>query len=95
VDEIPGPQAALLIFDHEHALPGDDEEVLLAALAVVHAVRLPGQENVDAKAELGELVIPFEVGVLPQLLVSPPGHVPRIEDEPSLTRRDAADLRLL
>jgi hypothetical protein len=40
VDEVPCLQAALLTFDHEHALPGNEKEVLLAALAVVHAVPL-------------------------------------------------------
>ena len=30
-------QVSLLALDHQHALAGDDEEVLLAALAVVDA----------------------------------------------------------
>ena len=40
VDEIPRLQAPFLALDHEHALAGDDEEVLLRPLAVVHAGRL-------------------------------------------------------
>jgi len=49
VDEVPCLQAALLTFDHEHALPGNEKEVLLAALAVVHAVPLSRHEHMDAK----------------------------------------------
>src|SRR5687768_12459712 len=39
VDEVPGPQRPLLALDQEQALPGEDEEVLLLVLAVVHAAR--------------------------------------------------------
>src|SRR6476660_6456139 len=64
VDEVPRRQAALLTFDHEHALSGNDKEVFLARLAVVRAA-LAAPENLDAEAELGPLLLPFEVGVLP------------------------------
>ncbi len=83
MDEVPGLQAALLTFDHEHALAGDDEEVLLAGLAVVQAA-LTGGDDLDAEAELRPLLPPFEVGVLPALLASDPGGVARVEHEPAL-----------
>ena len=54
VDEVPGPQAALLALDQEQTLAGEDEEVLLGVLAVVHAVRLPRREDGDRVADLGE-----------------------------------------
>ena len=44
-------EAPLLAFDQEHALAGDDEEVLLAAFAVVETA-LAGRKNLDAEAEL-------------------------------------------
>ncbi len=94
MDEVPGLQAALLTFDHQHALAGDDEEVLLAGLAVVQAV-LTGRENLDSEAELGPLLLPFEVGVLPALLASDPRRVARVEDEPALALGDDPELGLL
>src|SRR5215211_3529004 len=83
VDEVPGLQVALLTFDHEHTLAGDDEEVLLAPLAVVQAP-LTGRENQDSEAEVGPLLPPFEVRVLPALLASEPRHVTRVDYEPAL-----------
>ena len=64
VHEVPRLQPALLAVEDEDALPGDDEEVLLIRLAVVHAVRLAGLEHGDAEADLGELRLPFEHGGL-------------------------------
>ena len=61
----------LLALDHEHALAGDDEEVLLAALAVVDAP-LTRPHDLDAEAELRPLLPTLEVGVLPALLASDP-----------------------
>src|SRR5207302_1063927 len=90
VDEVPGLQAPLLPFDHEHALAGDDEEVLLAALAVVHAVPLPRHEHVDAEAELGPLLATFEVRVLSTCVAVDPRGLAGVEDEPALALRDEA-----
>ena len=78
VDEIPCLQAALLAFDHEHALSGDEQEVLLATLAVIQAVSLAGHEHMDAEAELSPLLPPFKVGVLPTLFASDPRRVVRV-----------------
>ncbi len=92
MDEVPGLQAALLALDHEDALAGDDEEVLLAALAVVQAVPLSRLEHVDPEAEPGPLLLAFEAGVLAALLALYPGHVAGVEDEPPLALGDEAVL---
>jgi hypothetical protein len=94
VDKVPGLQAALLTLDHEHALARNDEEILLATLAVVHAA-LAAHEDLDAEAELGPLLSALEVGVLPALLASNPRYVARVEDEPPLTLGDEPVVRLL
>src|SRR5262245_17632054 len=92
VDEVPCLQPVLLTFDHEHALSGNEKEILLAALAVVHAVPLAGHEHMDAEAELSPLLPAFKVGVLPALLASDPRNVARVEDEPALTLGDEPGL---
>src|SRR5204863_8146722 len=92
VDEVPGLKAALLAFDHEHALSGNDEEVLLAVLAVVQAVPLARHEDLDAEAELCPVLLSFEVRVLPALLALDPGDVARIDDEPALALGDEPGL---
>ena len=83
VNEVPGFQSSLLTLDHEYALAGDDEEVLLAALAVVHAPLTRGHD-LDAEAELCPLLLTFEVDVLPALLASNPRCLTRVEHEPAL-----------
>ena len=83
VDEVPRLQPPLLALDHEHALAGDDEEVLLARLAVVHAARLAGLEHGDADAELLEVAVAFEVRPAAEPLPLPPAGVPRVEHEPA------------
>ena len=88
MDKVPCLQAALLALDHEYALSGNDEEVLLTALAMVYAVPLAGHEHVDAEPELGPVLPSFEVGVLPALLAPDPRDVARVEDEPARALRD-------
>src|SRR5581483_6807357 len=66
------------------------EEVLLAALAVVHAVSLPRHEHVDAEAELTPLLAAFEVRVLSTCVAVDPRGLPGVEDEPALALRDEA-----
>src|SRR3712207_6340090 len=75
-------------------LAGDDEEVLLAPLAVVQAA-LAGRENLDAEAAVGPLLPPLEVRVLPTLLAPDPRHVARVDDEPALAHGDESELGLL
>ena len=94
MDEVPGLQAALLTLDHEHALAGDDEEVLLAALAVVEAA-LAGADDLDAEAELAALRVALELGVLPALLARDPGRLARVEHEPARARGERPELGLL
>jgi hypothetical protein len=94
VNEVPGLQAAFLTLDHEHALAGDDEEVLLAALAVVHAPLTRGYD-LDAEAELRPLLPTFEVGVLPALLAPDPRCVACVEHEPALALGNEPGVRPL
>src|SRR5262245_66025483 len=94
VHVVPGLQVALLALDHEQALTGDDEEVLLAALAVVEAP-LTRADDLDAEAELPPLLPAFEVGVLPAFLASNPRGVARVEHEPALPLGNEPRVRLL
>ena len=55
VDEVPGPQLALLLLDDQQARAREHEEVLLARLGVVHAGRLAGLEHRQREAELLEI----------------------------------------
>ncbi len=79
-------QAPLLVLDHEHALAGDHEEVLLRPLAVVHAGRLARLNDDELEAELLELGVTFEVRPPTVALASPPGHVAGVDDERALVR---------
>ena len=45
-------ERSLLTLDDEQALTGEDEEVLLGVLGVVHAVRLAGLQDPDPDAEI-------------------------------------------
>ena len=94
VDEVPGLQAAFLALDQENALAGDDEEALLAALAVVHAF-LAGADDLDPEAELRPLLLPLEVGVLPALLAAHPRRIARVQHEPAVAVDDQARVDLL
>src|SRR3954471_5521710 len=55
VEEVPRPQRALLSLNHERAFTAQHEEVLLIALGVVDAVRLPRREHADVHHQVGEL----------------------------------------
>ena len=82
VHEIPRLQAALFALDDEQALAGQDEEVLLRPLAVVHAVRLAGAEDADAHPDLLEShVFAVEHRVAPELVAEPP-RLARVRHEP-------------
>src|SRR5262249_6488306 len=63
VDEIPGPQRALLAFDEQQALAGEDQKAFLRALAMVEPERLAGLEDVDVDPELAEGPLALEVAV--------------------------------
>ena len=50
----PRPSEPLLALDDQQAFAGEDEEVLLRLLAVVHAARLARAQDADVDAELAE-----------------------------------------
>src|SRR5206468_3247931 len=83
VDEVPGAKAALLLLDDEHALAGDDEEVLLPFLAVVHAVALSRHEDLNAETEAGPVLTSLQDGVLPALLAADPRGITGVQHEPA------------
>ena len=94
MDEVPCFQGALFALDHEHAVSGDDEEVLLAGLAVIQP-SLARRQHLDPEAELCPVLTAFEVGVLSALLALDPRNLARVENEPPVTPGDEAGLGLL
>jgi hypothetical protein len=84
VHEIPLPQWPLLALDDQQRLAGEDEEVFLIGLPVVHAHRLARREHIETDSNLREGGFAFEA----QTLSSPPLVAPRavtgVEDEPAL-----------
>jgi hypothetical protein len=93
MDEVPGPQAALLALDEQQALAGEDEEVLLLVLAVVHARGLAGREHADVDPEAREALVPLEAGERAEGPVEPPLRLAGVHDEPPLAYRNEARLR--
>src|SRR5205823_2488149 len=82
-------------FDHEHALAGEDEECLLAVLAVIPARRLTGLEHTDVEPELREAAADgLEAAQRAERRALRPGGVPRVEHEPAVAFRDEALLGL-
>ncbi len=55
VDEVALAQRPLFVLDHDHAFAVEDQECLLAILAVVHGRALAGLEDPDVDPELGEV----------------------------------------
>ena len=54
MDEVPGPQRPFLALHDQDPLAGQDEEVLLRLLAVVHARRLARLQDADVHPDLLE-----------------------------------------
>jgi hypothetical protein len=79
VDEVPGAERPFLLLDQQQALAGQDEEVLLARLRVVHARRLARLEHRERVADLVE-VPRLELGPLLQHAFARLEHAPRAED---------------
>src|SRR5439155_18393493 len=90
VHEVPLRELPLLALDNEETLAGEDEEVLLRALAVVHAVGLPGLEDADVQSELGEARLAFEDARAAEFVALEPRGIAGIEDEPTLPVGDEA-----
>jgi hypothetical protein len=98
----------LLALDHENALAGEDDEVLLLfAFSVVEAVRLTSAE--DAEREAGKVERHLvQIGSLPQhevvgledadaaeAIVVQPRRIPCIDDEPAGADRRKARADIL
>ena len=84
--EVPGLEAPLLTLDDQQALAGEDEEVLLRILGVIHAVRLPGSKDPDVETHLIEAsLLAVEHRVEAELALEP-AQVASVDDEPALAR---------
>ena len=82
--EIPPAQRALFALDDQQRLAGEDEEVLLVGLPVVHGHRLAGPENADVDPDLREVRVTLEVADRRTPFRMAPGRVARIQDEPAV-----------
>ncbi len=79
----------LLALDEQERLAGEDEEVLLVGLPVVHRHRLAGPEHEEVDPELRELVrVALEVAERPARAAVAPLRLTRVDDEPALALRD-------
>src|SRR5205085_10343480 len=83
MDEVPLPQRPLLPLDDQGRRAGEDEEVLLVALPVVHRQRLSRPENGDPETELLEDSVAAEVREPAPTLRLVPAHLARVDDEPA------------
>jgi hypothetical protein len=88
VEEVPGPQAPLLVLDDQRTLAGEDEKRLLVLLGVVET-GLPGLEDREVDPELGKLdrrvpVLVLEGAPRAPPFREPPLGVPHVDDEPAL-----------
>src|SRR4029079_9128979 len=90
VDEVPGAQPPLLALDQQQALAAQDQEVLLATLSVVVAVRLSRPQHLDVDAEVREAGPALERDAGAEPLVVHPLGLAGVEDEPALAGRLAA-----
>ena len=100
MEEVPRPHRPLLTFDDRQRLAGEDEEVLLVGLPVVHRHRLAGLQHADVDPELREVglaaeVVAFELGADAAALPFHPGRFARVQDEPALPLRNEPVRRLL
>ena len=89
VDEVPPPERALLTLEDRERLAGEDEEVLLVVLPVVHRHRLAGAEDGDVDPELQEVRCTLEACALElaeraAARAFPPLRLAGVQDEPAL-----------
>src|SRR4051794_20628235 len=96
MDEVPGPQQALLLLDEEQAFAGEDEEVLLHVLGVVEPVRLARVEDVNADPVLLELArLGLDVRPLASTRIACPRDLGHVQHKPARRGHDRARLGLL
>ena len=94
VHEVPLPQRALLTFDDQERIAGDDE-VLLVGLPVIHRHRLSRLENLDVDPDLGEVLLAFEIAEGAAAGDVVPARRSGIQDVPAVSARDESVLGLL
>jgi lipoic acid synthetase len=97
VNEVPGTQRPLLLFDQQEALAGEHEEVLLGLLAVVEGVRLTRSQDPEPEAQLGESCVYALERRVPaaELTAVEPLCLVRVENEPTLSGRGDTAFGLL
>jgi hypothetical protein len=79
----------------QQRVAGDDEEVLLVGLPVVHRHRLARPEHLDVDADLRPILVAFEVAERAPPLGVVPADVVCVGDEPALAPCHAPVLGLL
>jgi hypothetical protein len=88
--KVPLPQRPFLALDDQECLTGEDEEILLIDLPVVHPNRLAGVKNEQVDPDLLEVRRDLEVRPtregqnLPPPRAVNPARLTRVQDEPSL-----------
>ena len=96
VDEVPRLQVALLALDHQQALAGEHEEVLLVGLAVVAAGHLARLDHREREADVREPhVVALEDAGVAALGVRDPRGLRDVDDEPAVGDRREAGVELL
>jgi len=83
MEVIPLRQRALLAFDDQQTLAGEDEEPFLMVLAVVDRDRLTRPHHAEVEAELGEPLALLEVAVHAEPAGVVPLDVAHVPDEPA------------
>jgi hypothetical protein len=84
VHEVPLPQWPLLALDDQKRLAGEDEEVLLIGLPVVHPHLFTPPEHIETDSNLWERRFAFEAQTLSSPLLVAPAAVTGVQDEPAL-----------
>ena len=85
MQEVPLPEHALLVLDDRYRLPGEDEEVLLIGLPVVHRHRLTRFEGDEVDSHLRELRFALEPAIRSSSLARTPAGVARVDHEPPVS----------
>src|SRR6185437_12126370 len=79
---VPLPQRPLLALDDQRPRPGEDEEILLVVLVVVHRERLAGAEHPKRDADRLPPVVLVRPRARPEPGDAPPAQVGQVPDAP-------------
>ena len=95
MDEVPGSEGSLVVFHEEQTGAGEDEEILLRGLGVVHARGLPRLEHGEREARVREHLrlgvgplgehapAALEHAATAESVVPQPGSLADVDDEPA------------